>query len=32
MIAEVVKYLVAIAVVLILFVVFGLYARGCDRL
>lgn len=28
----VVEYVVGIVVVLIMFVVFGLYARACDRL
>ena len=32
MTAEVVKYVIAVAAVLILFVAFGLYARACDRL
>jgi hypothetical protein len=30
--AEVVKYIIGIAAVLILFVAFGLYTRACDRL
>ena len=32
MTAEIVKYIIGIAVVIILFVAFGLYARACDRL